>query len=455
VYGNSLPANGSLFSIESNDNTITGLAITFADKAGIQIIAGASGNTVSDNYIGLLPTGQTAWGNGTGIEISGGASDNTISDNLISGNRLDGILITGSGTDSNEILGNRIGTSWTGGIFPNGGHGVSIVNGPSDTVVGGQGADRNDISGNALNGVNLSGIGTSGNSIVNNTIAWNNWSGISLDSGAGYTSISANVVFSNQRHGIYLTGIGTEQNSLAGNIIGADEAGLAAGNGWHGVAVYDGARLNTIGSLAGLSDGNVIVASSWSGVAIVNSDENLVVYNAIGTDRSGLATNLGNGYYGIGVQGSGNIVGPGNIIAHNGTDGVRVDGSSTAAQWNPISRNAIYSNAGKGIALVGNGNNSLAAPTVLQADCLGVEGQACAGCTIEIFSDTEDEGAIYEGSVIADVTDFAWSGSVTGPNVTLTATDGQGNTSEFSAPWNLTEAGTCQRMRIFLPLVLR
>ncbi|MGC9399615.1 MAG: hypothetical protein ACP5HM_10830 [Anaerolineae bacterium] len=45
-----------------------------------------------------------------------------------------------------------------------------------------------------------------------------------------------------------------------------------------------------------------------------------------------------------------------------------------------------------------------------------------------------------------------WSyvgGPLTGPNVTATSIDGTGNTSEFSAPFNI------QQHVIFLPLALR
>jgi len=69
-----------------------------------------------------------------------------------------------------------------------------------------------------------------------------------------------------------------------------------------------------------------------------------------------------------------------------------------------------------------------------------VSGTACANCTIEIFSDANGEGAIYEGTTTADASGnwvFTKPGGLTGPNVTATATDGKGNTSEFLAPVNV------------------
>jgi len=64
-----------------------------------------------------------------------------------------------------------------------------------------------------------------------------------------------------------------------------------------------------------------------------------------------------------------------------------------------------------------------------------VMGTACANCTIDIYSDDADEGRVYEGSTTANgIGNWSFSRSLEGPNVTATATDADGNTSEFSAP---------------------
>jgi hypothetical protein len=71
-----------------------------------------------------------------------------------------------------------------------------------------------------------------------------------------------------------------------------------------------------------------------------------------------------------------------------------------------------------------------------------VSGTACPNCTVEVFSDAEDEGAIYEGTTTANASGN-WTltkpGGLAGPYVTATATDGGGNTSEFSAPVSVPE----------------
>ena len=59
----------------------------------------------------------------------------------------------------------------------------------------------------------------------------------------------------------------------------------------------------------------------------------------------------------------------------------------------------------------------------------------CYPCTVEVFSDSEDEGRIYHGSTTTndDATGtWTYPGAVTGPHITATITDANGNTSEFS-----------------------
>jgi hypothetical protein len=101
--------------------------------------------------------------------------------------------------------------------------------------------------------------------------------------------------------------------------------------------------------------------------------------------------------------------------------------------------------------LADGGNAGLTTPAITHADSQKVEGTAGSGWTIEVFSDGGDEGRSHEGTVTAHATlaSFSWSGSAAGPNVTVTATDSQGNTSEFSKPAKL------ESYRVLLPLVLK
>jgi hypothetical protein len=74
---------------------------------------------------------------------------------------------------------------------------------------------------------------------------------------------------------------------------------------------------------------------------------------------------------------------------------------------------------------------------ITTASATQVSGTACANCTIEVFSDANDEGALYEGTTTANSSGnwtFTKASGLTGPYVTATATDANSNTSEFSAP---------------------
>ena len=81
---------------------------------GIEITAGSS--VIRGNYIGIDAGGTTGLGNSLrGVNISG-ASNNTIGGlvpaarNVISANGDEGVMITGSGTTGNLVVGNYIGT---------------------------------------------------------------------------------------------------------------------------------------------------------------------------------------------------------------------------------------------------------------------------------------------------------------------------------------------------------
>jgi hypothetical protein len=145
-----------------------------------------------------------------------------------------------------------------------------------------------------------------------------------------------------------------------------------------------------------------------------------------------------------------NTIGPNNTIAYNVRDGIRVDANTVPAQLNHITQNSIYSNGWLGIELWSNGNTELNAPVITHASCQLIEGSVCAGCSVEIFSDAAEEGKFYEGTTTANaiLPAFSWSGAAIGPYVTATATDGLGNTSEFSAPFKL----NCRRQ--YIPLVV-
>jgi hypothetical protein len=110
---------------------------------------------------------------------------------------------------------------------------------------------------------------------------------------------------------------------------------------------------------------------------------------------------------------------------------VVVEGPETTG--NTVRGNSIRSNSGSGIRNDQGGNAELEAPAFTGASPLA--GSACPNCTVDIYSDSQGEGELYEGSTVADEEgNFTFDGSPSGPNITATATDSYGNTSEFSQP---------------------
>ena len=430
-----------------------------ANGGGIDI--NADGNTVSGNYIGTDVTGTAALPNAE-IGVSVGGSDNLIGGdtpeerNVISGNSCAGppppragVLLHGT---SNTVSGNYIGTDVTGtAALPNEWWNVWITG--SENVVGA----GNLISGNvAVHGNdntvtgNFIGTDASGTTALRNEDV-----GISLKFGASGNLIGGNTpeernLVSGNGTGVSIEGSGTDANTVSGNYIGTNISGTAAiSNTGNGVYIGGGASYNLIGGSNATPGGacsgecNLISGNGEGGVRIEGSGtmSNTVSGNYIGTDASGGAP-LPNEDKGVyirdGAQNNtigGSTTSEGNVIAYNGSDGVLVDGSGSTG--NTISHNSITANGGSGIENQNGGNTELAPPVITETAGMTVSGTACTGCALEFFSDDKDEGRVFEGSTTAEgdgTFTFNRTESFTGPNVTATATDADGNTSEFSAP---------------------
>ena len=207
--------------------------------------------------------------------------------------------------------------------------------------------------------------------------------------------------------------------------------------------VVAGGRNNTIGGdpsigLGPIGQGN-LCSGNDGGIGLwAFASHNTVTGNLLGTDVSG-TENLSNRRTGVWVTegGTENVIGPDNIIAHNDKCGIGVNGSDSLD--NTLTQNSIHDNGGPGICLLGGANTTLAAPKIFEFDLQAgsLAGWACPNCTVEIFSDNDDEGAAYEGQRVADNSGnfiFEKGAPITNAHVTLTATDSDGNTSAFSVP---------------------
>ncbi|MCA9247779.1 MAG: right-handed parallel beta-helix repeat-containing protein, partial [Planctomycetales bacterium] len=487
-----LPNDGNGVGVSGGaNNIIANNAIAGNDSDGVRIHPDTSGTMVTGNTIGLNAAGE-AVPNDTGVSIAW-ASDNIIggagaAGNVISGNRFDGVSISGSvdrQAANNQIVGNIIGLR-ADGVTPVGnGGGIDIFNAASNTI-GGIGGLGNIVAGNNGVGISISaseGFDSPDNVVLGNfvgvaqdgvTPVGNSRTGIWVrrSTGARIGGIGAgegNVISDNDSIGIWIES-GAHGAIVQGNIVGADVSGtVPLGNGSVGITVDESAGV-VIGGTAALG-GNQVVDSTLYGISARGAaTTNLFIQgNIIGTDESGLL-DLGNGADGVsiadGVVGatiggeSGTV---GNTIANNERAGVSVAGGAA----NRIHRNSIYNNVGLGIDLgafgvnendnadpeqvtppdIDSGPNNLQNYPVLG---LAVGGSDVVGTlrstpntsfTIEIFSSpVGDESGFGEGktylTTIVTSTNASGVATFAVPNadgiLTATATDPDGNTSEFS-----------------------
>jgi len=464
-------------------NAGEGNLISGNGREGVQLSGSDSrNNAVLGNLIGTDVSGALALGNGDGVTIVNEAHGNTIGDgtsggrNVIAGNGSRGVYIGaykgGVPAHDNLVIGNYIGTNASGTAAVSSNQtGVAIGDGANHNRIGGSTAgERNIISGNGSGGVAIGGSGTISNTVSGNYIGTNAsgtgsvsnaYQGVYVGSASnrigGANPGEGNLISGNAGDGVVLYGYESENNAILGNLIGTDVSGaVALGNRFNGVGIVKDAHNNTIGD--GTSGGrNVIGGNGGSGVYIgvykgggMLAHDNLVIGNYIGSNAFGTA-GLGNGEgVAVDIGAQRNTIGPGNLIAYNLAVGVRISGTATLS--NTITHNSIHTHNGLGIDNVNGGNRELLPPVIspLRASA-SVTGTACANCTVELFSDLQDEGRAYEGSAIADGSghfSFNKPAGFAGPSLTATATDAGGNTSEFSSPVSVPHF-------LYLPLVLR
>jgi CSLREA domain-containing protein len=222
LVGGALPGEGNLisgnngyavsvseFSLPSNGNQILGNFIG-TDVTGLLPIPNADGGisifASSNNVIGGTAAGagnRIAFNVGSGIDLFGGSgpgnsSGNAITGNTIIGNSSAGITMSGDGVFGTSITANHIGTDTSGETnLGNESHGVIIRNGAHDNQIGGPGGG--------------------------NEIAFNDGSGIALDSSTRGTFIRGNSIHDNQTLGIDLNDDGITANDTGDADVGAND----------------------------------------------------------------------------------------------------------------------------------------------------------------------------------------------------------------------------------------
>ena len=389
--------------------------------------------TGSNAVLKIELDGTNAGDRANGLFITGG---NSVVRGLVINRFREGIVLGTNG--GNVVEGNFIGTDPTGTLRRgNGAVGIDIGAPGGNTVGGLTPSARNVISSNGVIGAGF-GIGM----------------------------------------------FGTTGNQVAGNFIGADVTGARAlGNVGDGIRLGIGASANSIGG-SSIDARNVIAGNTQLAISMEGDGENLVEGNLIGTDVTGDVA-LGNERGGISIRfsSSGNTIGgeasgAANTIAHNDTANLLFSGIGVWVETgigNSILGNNIFSNTnGLGIDLddrgvssndVGDGDtgpNNLQNFPILASVTSGsttVEGTLDSTpdteFRLEFFSNSacdpsgHGEGETFLGSTTV-TTDAAGNVGFTvtlansatvGHFVTATATDPDGNTSEFS-PCQLVEAGS-------------
>ena len=162
----------------------------------VYLDAGSAGNTIRGNYVGLNAAGTAAVANSIGIYLMQ-APNNTVGGtgagegNVLSGNTNFGLYLVYAGASGNTVQGNTIGLNAArSAAVPNGSSGIEFCcagNGPGTNTIGGTGAGAaNVISGNTGRGILMRG-GT-GNAIRSNSIYGNG--GIGIDLGADNVTLN-------------------------------------------------------------------------------------------------------------------------------------------------------------------------------------------------------------------------------------------------------------------------
>ena len=357
-------------------NVVDGNLISSNGGNGVWLSdAGTNNNEVVRNTIGLDAAGNSRLANAlNGVIVRSGAQNNWIGrqgqGNTLSGNGQDGARLDGAGTQGNYVVSNTIGTNIIGTVsISNAANGVRIANGASANYVGWDllNAVGNLISGNANDGVNISGASTAGNYVYANVIGLNRSqtgkvgngaSGVALLAGARNNIIGfplgagqgGNIVAGNGGTGVFISDAGTSGNLVYANTIGTNRSGTPAlGNGWAGVTLYASAVTNTIGGSRLSDQGNVIAGNSGPGVDISGSGtrNNAILGNTIGANAwttAALANSIGIRLFGGPVSNriGSTANGDGNVLSGNASHGIGVYNTGTIS--NVIAGNLIGTN---------------------------------------------------------------------------------------------------------------
>jgi parallel beta-helix repeat protein len=412
---------------------LTGLTFNFSSPVTVQglsvggcgtgVGAGSGGPiTVKSSYIGVAPDGTTPVPNNVGISIShaaftiGGASGDRC---IVSGNTSSGIFIGAFAGGS--IQQNYVGTDPSGTIAVPNGIGIQLLGGSGTGVLIGGPGGENLISGNTTHGIDVEAA-------VDVTIQ-SNLIGTDINGTAALGNGAAGI--NGGGPGLVVGGVGAEGNLVSGNSIGMDlfaDGMIVQGNA---VGVDD----SGLAPLPNLGHGIVLLSTS-------------AAPNVIGAATPGgpganhIAYNLGRGV--AVTQGSRHTI-RGNSIHDNGVLGISLGGSDKPLANDPGDANGFLLNGGQNFpiiesaTMVGGDLHIVGTLNSHPSTTFDLDFYANPACSRFPFDFVQGQTWIGATQVTTDASDIAAIDvSIPGlklepgARISATATDPQGNTSEFS-----------------------
>ncbi|MDX2039560.1 MAG: right-handed parallel beta-helix repeat-containing protein, partial [Isosphaeraceae bacterium] len=363
AIGANLGAGVSISGAGATGNSVIGNAFTLTGDAAVRIAAGATGNSIGGSTSNTIAAGSTG-----GVVIQGtGTNTNLVVGNSLSGNAAvlirsgaasntiggagsalansvgtGSIELTGAGTNQNLIIGNSI---VAGAV------GLRVAGGAASNTIGGTASDEeNTISGATSAGIELTGTGTNANLVIGNIIG-TSATGLRVAGGASSNTIgggaagAANEITGATAAGIELTGAGTSGN----RVLGHDLSGLPIG-----IDLNNSVSGNTIGGTAA-GEGNDLSAMTVAAIRFTtNASSNVAIANSLSGNTVGVVFD---------GDATGNTFGGANAADANtiGTS-TNVHISITQAASNQVRGNSLDSSSPVGVELLANASNNIVGP---------------------------------------------------------------------------------------------
>jgi hypothetical protein len=293
-----------------------------------------------------------------------------------------------------------------------------------------------------------------GSNIVRDNVISGN--GIGIEIRYGHNSIYRNKIGTDPT-GTYAVGNVVGINARKSVFIGLEEPGtgnLISGNSV-GIILADYAN-RLYGNKIGTDISGAYGIPNGDGIWILNEGPQQTVIGPWPTCCTGEGNLIAdNTQYGIWMTCAQEIFMWGNTIANNGSHGIELESGVPCETLHVrMLMNSFYGNGGLGIHFSARPravNEGISPPVITEIRGVDVHGTACPGCQVEIFLAAADPSGYGEGQehLTAGYADLEGNFFNTirrlgaCDQVTATATDDSGNTSEFSANYHI---GFCLRI---------